>query len=112
MTLEFTSLTNFTKIFIETLNKYTPIKKRYIGANHAKFFTKVLPKAIVLRSRLPNIFLKEKIWSLKKAYQKQRNICVKRLKKLKKNTLKTLTYQKLLTTRSFGKLKAPFLATK
>ena len=70
MTLEFTSLTSFTKIFIETLNKYTPIKKRYIGANHAKFFTKVLPKAIVLRSRLPNIFLKEKDLEFKKSLPK------------------------------------------
>ena len=55
MSLEFTSLTSFTKIFIETLNKDAPIKKKYIRANHANFVTKSLQKAIMLGSRLWNI---------------------------------------------------------
>ena len=47
----------------------------------------------------------ENIRSLNKAYNKQRNICVKVFKKSKERTLsKKLTYQKLLTVRSFGKL--------
>ena len=33
MTLDFTSLASFTKIFIDTLNKHAPIKKKYIRAN-------------------------------------------------------------------------------
>ena len=52
MTLEFTSLTNFTKIFIETLNKHALKKKKYIHVNHANFVTKGLGKTIMLRSRL------------------------------------------------------------
>ena len=56
MTLEFTSLTSFTKILIETLNKHATIKKKNIRENHADFVTKGLRKAIVLRSRLRNIF--------------------------------------------------------
>ena len=56
MTLQFTSLTSFTKIFIETLNKHAPIKKKYIRLNQANFVTKGLRKAIMLRSRLSNIF--------------------------------------------------------
>ena len=60
MTLEFTSLTNFTKTFIETLNKHAPIKKKYIRANHANFVTKMVQKAIMVRSGFRNIFLKEK----------------------------------------------------
>ena len=31
MTLEFTSLTSFTKIFIETMNKHAPIKKNILA---------------------------------------------------------------------------------
>ena len=31
MTLEFTSLTIFTKIFIETMNKHAPIKKNILA---------------------------------------------------------------------------------
>ena len=98
MTLDFTSFANFTRIFIDTLNKHAPIKKKYVRTNHANFATKALRKAIMLRYRLGNIFLKEKSLDSKKAYNKQRN------KKLRKNTIKKLAYQKLLTTRSFRKL--------
>ena len=100
MTLEFTSLASFTKIFIDTLNKHAPIQKKYIHANHANFVTKALQKAIVLRSRLRNIFLKEKYLESKKTYNSA-TFTFKWLNKLRKNTIKTLAYQKLLTTRSF-----------
>ena len=43
MTLEFASLTRFTKIFIETRKKYVCTdKEKYISANHANFVTKRL----------------------------------------------------------------------
>ena len=71
MTLDFTSLASFTKIFIDILNKHAPIKKKHIRANHASFVTIALQKAIMLRSRLRNIFLKEKSLEFKKAYNKQ-----------------------------------------
>ena len=51
MALVLTSLTGFTKIFIETLNKHAPIKKKHIRANHANFVMKSLRKATMLRSR-------------------------------------------------------------
>ena len=92
MTLKFTSLTSFTKIFMETLKKHAPIKKKYIRPN---FVTKGLRKAIMLRSRLR---------SLKRLTTSNATFALKWLKKLIKATFKTLTYQKLLTTRSFGKL--------
>ena len=74
MILDFTSLASFTKIFIDNFNKHASIKKKYIRANHANFVTKALRKAIMLRSRLRNISLKEKSLESKKAYNKQRNI--------------------------------------
>ena len=77
------SLTSFTKIFIETLNKYAPIKNKYVRPNHANFVTKELRKSIMLRSRLRNIFLKEKSLEAKKAHSKQRNICISVVKKAK-----------------------------
>ena len=54
----------------------------------------------MLRSRLPNIFLKEKYLESKKAYNKNHNIYVSMVKKLRTNAFKILTYQVLLTTRS------------
>ena len=59
MNLEITNLTSFTKIFVEILNKHALIKKNFICGTHANFARKDLWKAIVLRSRLQNIFLEE-----------------------------------------------------
>ena len=42
MTLEFTSIPRFTKIFIFTLNKHAPLTKKYIPAKHANIVTKGL----------------------------------------------------------------------
>ena len=52
MNLKITSLTNFTKIFVEYLNKYATINKNYVRKSHANFVTKDLQKAIMLKSRI------------------------------------------------------------
>ena len=51
---------NFEEIFLSTLNKHAPLKKRYIRANNSPFMNKTLSKAIMDRSRLRNRFLKLK----------------------------------------------------
>ena len=48
------------KIFIEVLDKFAPLKKKYTRANHSKFVTKELSKTIMLKSKLRNQFLKTK----------------------------------------------------
>ena len=48
----------FENIFMNLLNKYAKVKKKYIRANNAPFMTKTLSKAIMNRSRLKNRFLK------------------------------------------------------
>ena len=99
MTLEFTSLTRFTRIFIETRNKHAPIKKNIIAETTQILLCKAYG-AIILRSRLRYSFLKEKYLKSKKAYNKQRNICAKSFKKskkrilLKKNSLSKITDNK------------------
>ena len=112
MTLEFTSLTSFTKIFIEVLNKHAPIKKKYIRANHAKFVTKSLRKTTMLRSRLRNIFLKDKSLEPKKAYNKQRNICVSMVKKAKKEHFQNINLSEITGNKKFWKTISPFFGTK
>ena len=94
---------SFTKIFIDTLNKHAPIKKKYIRANHANFVTKALRKAIMLRSRLRNIFLKEKSLESKKAYNKQRHICVKMVKRAKKEHYKNIILTEITGNKKFWK---------
>ena len=101
MTLEFTSLTSFTKIFIEPLNKHAPIKKKYIRANHANVVTKSLRKALMQRSRLRNIFFKKKSLESRKACSKQRYVCVSMVKKAKKEHFKNINLSEITDNKKF-----------
>ena len=111
MTLDFTSLASFTKIFIETLNKHAPVKKKYIRANYENFVTKALRKAIMLRSRLRNIFLKKSL-ECKKVYNKQRNICVKMVKKAKKEHYQNISLSEIIDNKKFWKTVSPLFGNK
>ena len=82
--------------FIDLLNNFVPFKCKYLRANHSKFMTNELSKAIMLRTRCRHQILKKKtpeaktkynvdvdisFWKMKtpeaKAkYNKQRNSCV------------------------------------
>ena len=112
ITLEFTSLRSFPKILIDTLNKHAPIKKKYIRANRESFVTKDLRKTIMLRSRLPNIFFKEKSLGSKKAYNKQRNICVKMVKKTKKEHFQNINLSEIAYNKKFWKTASPLFDNK
>ena len=71
-----TSFEELQKIFMDLLNKFAPLKCKYLRANHSKFMTKELSKAIMLRTRFRHQFLKMKTPEAKAKYNKQRNICV------------------------------------
>ena len=85
------------------MNKHAPIKKTYVRANHANFVTKGLQKAIMLRYKLRNIFLKEKSLESKKAYNEQRNICVKMVKKTKKEHFQNISLSEITDNKKFWK---------
>ena len=80
----------FQEIIVSLLNAYAPLKKKYLRANHASFVTKELRKAIMLRTRLRNIYLKQRTETTKVAYNQQRNKCVSILKKSKKSYFESL----------------------
>ena len=40
----------FKMTFLNVLNKFAPLKKKYLRANHSRFFNKELNKAFMLRS--------------------------------------------------------------
>ena len=50
----------FKMIFLNVLNKFALLKKKYLRANHSRFANKKLNKAIMQRSRLRNEYLKAK----------------------------------------------------
>ena len=80
-------LAKFNACVLEVLNKETPIKKKYLRANEAPFMNRKLKKAIMIRSRLRNTFLKHPTNENKKNYRKQRNFCISLLRKEKKKIL-------------------------
>ena len=57
--------------------------------NHGNFVTRLTERDNA-RSRRRNVFLKEKSLESKKNYDKQRNICVRMVKKAKKEHFKLL----------------------
>ena len=59
----------FESLFISTLDKHAPNKIRYIRANNSAFMNKSLCKAIMVRSRLRNRFLRLKTKEAKDAYK-------------------------------------------
>ena len=66
----------FKMTFFNVLNKFAPLKKKYLRANHSRFVNKELNKAIMQRSRFCNVYLKDKTRAARIAYKKQRNVCV------------------------------------
>ena len=96
-------LSEFTETFMSLLDKHAPKKQKYIRANNANFMTKSLRKAIMLRSKFRNRFLKEKAEESKSLYNKQINICVSLLRKTKRNYYAQLDNIIVTDTRKFGK---------
>ena len=61
----------------------------------------------MLRFKLRNIFLKEKSLEPKKAYNKQRNICVKMVKRAKKGHFQNINLSEINDSKKFWKTVRP-----
>ena len=80
----------FKMTFLNVLNKFAPVKKKYLRANLSRFVNKELNKVVIQRSRLRNEYLKDKTNAARIAYKKQRNVCVSILRKSKKSYYENL----------------------
>ena len=74
--------------------------------------TKELYKAIMMRSRLRNKFLKFKTAESKNAYKKQRNYCVSLLRSTKKSLYENLDPNLISDNRNLSKHVKPFFSNK
>ena len=74
----------FEDVFMNIFNKHGPIKLKYIRANDGPFMNKELRKEIMIRSKLKNIFNREKTDASFLACKKQRNKCTTLLRKAKR----------------------------
>ena len=73
------------------LDYQAPRKKKYTRANQGSFLTKEINIEIMTRSRLRNKFLRFRSDENKKAYNKQRDRCVKLVRSAKKTYYSNLS---------------------
>ena len=88
---------------MELLNNVAPQKTKYLRANYSKFMMKKLSKAIMLRTKLRNQFLKTRTSEAKLKYNKQRNLCVSLLRKTKRNYYENLNLNDISDNKISGK---------
>ena len=81
------SFSNFINPSNTVSDKQLPQKKKYIRGNQLPFMNKALSKAIMLRTNLRNIFVKNKSNENKTNYVKQRSHSVSLLRKTKQSII-------------------------
>ena len=86
---------SFTSSCNKILDNHAPLKKKYVRGNHSPFINKSLSKAIMVRTKLRNIFLKNRIEENKINYNKQKNLCVTFLRKCKREYYQNLSIENI-----------------
>ena len=94
------------------LDQYAPRKKKYVRGNHSPFTNKNLSKAIMLRTKLRNIFLKNRTEENKNSYTKLRNFCVTLLRKSKREYFNNLNEKNACDNKKFWRVVKPLLSNK
>ena len=103
---------SFESIFVNVLNKYAPLKKKMIRANHVPYMTKTLRRAIMKRSELESKYYKNNINENRRLYKKQNNYCSRLYKKERKKYYQNLDLKNITDNKLFWKTIKPFLSDK
>ena len=98
---------NFISSCNNVLDQHALKKKKYVRRNKSPFINKVLMKAIMLRTKLRNIFLKYKTEESRIKYNQQRNLCVTLLRKSKRNYYNSLNEKIICDNKKFWKTIKP-----
>ena len=102
----------FGNMVTDVLLQHAPIKKKYLRANDGPFMTRELRKEMMHRTRFLNKYNKDKTNENFEAYKRQRNKCVKMLRKAKFNYYKDLDLNNLTDNRKFWKIVKPVFTDK
>lgn len=103
---------HFETEFLDTLNKLAPVKQKTHRYNDNKFMNRDLRKAIMKRSKLKSKFNKRRNRKNWQNYKKQRNICVKILKKTKKRYFQNLNVKNVTDNKRFWEYIKPYISDK
>ena len=96
----------------KSLDYQAPRKKKYTWENQAPFLTKEINKEIMTRSRLRNKFLRCRSDENKKAYNEQRNRCVKLVRSAKKAHYSNLSIKDVNDNKNVWKIVKPLFSEK
>ena len=88
------------------------MKKKIQRFNNNPLMTKQLRKAIIHRCRLKNVFNKNRTPKKCSSYKKQRNFCVKLLRKTKKKYFENINVKDINDNKKFWKTIKPFFSNK
>lgn len=100
------------KIVIKHLDRYAPIKKKYVRANNSPYMNKTLSKAVMNRSRLRNIFTRNPTPENKSNYNKYRNYCTGLFRKEKRAYYNNLDPKFITDNKKFWKTVKPLFSEK
>ena len=110
--LSSSSYDDFETTFLKELNRHAPLKKKILGHNNNCFMTKELRKVIMLRSKLKNIFNKNKTHFNWQKYKHQRNFFLNLLRKTKKQYFVKLNVRDVAENKLFWKNVKPYFSDK
>ena len=102
----------FKAVVMAVLNEHAPVKKKYIRANDGPFMTKALRKENMHRTRLRNKYNNDSTEENLKAFKKQRNKCVKLLRRAKFDYYENIDLGKLTDNHKFWKTVKPLFSDK
>ena len=88
------------------------MKKKYLRANHPTVMTKEVRKAIMIRSKLRNKFLKDKNEQSRNGYRKKRNLCVALVCRAKQQYFSSLDLSLIADNKKFWKTVKPLFSDK
>lgn len=97
---------------MQELDKMAPWKTRIVRGNNAPFFNKDMHKAIMVRSRLKNRYLRDKTRENKLNYNRQRNYCTSLLRRVKRNFYDKLDDSSVTDAKRFWKTVKRFFSNK
>ena len=91
---------------------HTNHHRKYLRANHTPFVTKELSKAIMLRSKSRNQYLKCKSEEARTRFKIQRNLCVTLLRKARRDYYENLDLGKVNDSKKFWNAVKPIFGNK
>ena len=101
------TLDTLKQLFLNILEKFAPVKHKYVRANQSPFMNKALNKLVMDRSRLKNRYFKNRTPENRLAYTKIRNLCVSTFRKQKKAFFTNLDTKSVTDNKLFWKVIKP-----